>query len=73
MWARTQEEAAELEQARENLRRLPGAAFPPGMRVTASLEEAISEADMVAIVVPSRSLRENVRGLLPYANPAPYF
>ena len=33
MWARTQEEAAELEQARENLRLLPGAAFPPGMRV----------------------------------------
>ena len=73
MWARTQEEADELEQARENLRLLPGAAFPPGMRVTASLEEAISGADMVAIVVPSRSLRENVRGLLPYASPRSIF
>ena len=69
MWARTQEEATGLEQARENLRLLPGATFPPGMRVTASMEEAVSGADMVAIVVPSRSLRENVRGLLPYASP----
>ena len=66
LWARTQEEAVALESAGENQRQLPGYPFPPGMRVTAFLEEATSDADMVALVVPSRSLRENVRVLLPH-------
>lgn len=64
--ARTQEEAAALESDRENLRLLPGFPFPPGMHATASVEEALSVADMVVIVVPSRSIRENIRGLLPH-------
>ena len=64
--ARTQEEAAAMESAGENQRRLPGFPFPPGMRVTASVEEATTGADMVVLVVPSHSLRENVRTLLPH-------
>jgi len=68
LWARTQEEATALESARENLRLLPRFPFPPGMRTTASAEEATYGADMVVLAVPSKSLRENVRGLLPYMN-----
>jgi glycerol-3-phosphate dehydrogenase (NAD(P)+) len=66
LWARTQEEAVALESARENQRFLPGFSFPPGMHVTASVEEAITMSALVVLAVPSRSLRENVRGLLPY-------
>ena len=68
LWARTREEAAALESAGENQRLLPGYPFPPGMRVTSSVEEATTGAEMVALVVPSRSLRENVRALLPHLN-----
>ncbi|MBF8267539.1 MAG: Glycerol-3-phosphate dehydrogenase [Dehalococcoidia bacterium] len=66
LWARTQEEAAALESARENHRLLPGASFPPSMGVTADRGEASEGADMVILAVPSRSFRENVRGFLPF-------
>jgi glycerol-3-phosphate dehydrogenase (NAD(P)+) len=66
LWARTQEEAATLESARENLLRLPGIPFLPSMHATASVEESLSGAEIVVLAVPSQSLRENLRGLLPY-------
>lgn len=66
LWARTEEEAAALEQARENPRLPPGSTFPTGLRLTASLEEAAPGADMVVVSVPSRSLRENLRKLRPH-------
>ena len=68
LWARTQDEAAALETARENQRLLPGSAFPANMHATASMEEAVSRTDMVAVVVPSRSFRDNVQALAPFLN-----
>ena len=70
LWARTQEEANTLEAARENQRLLPGTPFPPSLRVTASLEEALADADLVLFVVPSRSLRENARQVAPAIPPS---
>ena len=66
LWARTREEASALEDARENQRLLPEASFPPSMHVTASGGKATDGADMIVLAVPSRSFRENVRGLLPF-------
>lgn len=65
LWARTEEEARELESARENRRRHPGFRFPPSLHVTASREEAAA-VDMVVIAVPSQTLRENVRSFAPF-------
>ena len=65
LWARTREEAEDLESARENKRRLPGYHFPSNIRVTSSREEAAG-VDMVVIAVPSQTLRENVRGFAPF-------
>ena len=66
LWARTPEEATALQQAGENPRLPPGSTFPPGLRVTASLEDAVPDADMVVVAVPSRSLRDNARILRPH-------
>ena len=63
LWARTEEEAQQLREAGENRRFLPGTPFPPGLRVTASPEEALGDASLVLVVVPSRTLRENVRAI----------
>ena len=60
MWARTEAEAATLEAARENRRFLPGAPFPASLSITASPDEALSDADIALIVVPSRAFRANV-------------
>lgn len=61
VWARTEAEAVQLETERENARFLPGVSFPDSMSVSASPREAFGDADLVLVVVPSRTFRENVR------------
>lgn len=66
LWARTEEEAVALESARENQRLLRSFFFPDSMHVTSSMQETAAGADIVVLVVPSNSLRENARRLFPY-------
>ena len=61
LWARTEDEAADLRAQGQNPRFVPGAEFPSSMAVTADLSDAFGEAQLVVIAVPSRSLRDNVR------------
>ena len=61
LWARTPDEAEVLRGDGENRRFLPGVKFPPGLIVTPSADEAFSGADLVLIVVPSSTFRDNVR------------
>ena len=68
LWARTEEEAARLRAAGENSRFLPGTAFPPSLTVTSSETAAFSDAELVIIAVPSRTLRENIRSVRPHLN-----
>ena len=60
--ARTSEEAAQLEAAREHPARLPGTTFPDTMHVTTAVE-AVRDADFVCVVVPSHSMIENLRAI----------
>jgi glycerol-3-phosphate dehydrogenase (NAD(P)+) len=61
LWARTDDEALRLREAGEHTQRLPGHAFPPGMTVTHSMQEALQGVRAVIFAVPSDSLRENAR------------
>ena len=61
MWARTEEEAARLRAENRNSRFVPGVELPPNLRVTASAGEALGDADLAIIAVPSRTLRDNAR------------
>ena len=61
LWARTEAEASALESARENARFLPGVPFPASLSVSASPHAALSDADLVLVVVPSRTFRANAR------------
>ena len=61
LWSRTEAEAAILEADRENARFLPGIRFPSSLSVSASSSEALNDADLVLIVVPSRTFRSNIR------------
>ena len=65
IWARTQAEAEKLESDRENARFLPGVAFPDSLSVSASICESLGDADLVLIVVPSRTFRDKRTGVLP--------
>ncbi len=59
--ARTEAEAASLQAQRENSRFLPGVPFPDGLTCTHDYGEALADADMLVLAVPSNSFRENVR------------
>ncbi len=63
LWARSAEDAERLNAQRENSRFLPGVPFPNGMRVSAGDAEVLRDAALVLLVVPSQTMRENVRAL----------
>jgi glycerol-3-phosphate dehydrogenase (NAD(P)+) len=60
--ARTPEEATRLAGAREHRDRLPGIAFPDALSV-ATTAEAIADADLVCLVVPSQSMAANLEAI----------
>ena len=71
LWARTPEEAEELERDRENRRFHPGVRFPDGMSVTSSPADAFGTADLVIVAVPTSKLRQNARKLVDALRSAP--
>ncbi|NWJ97442.1 MAG: NAD(P)-dependent glycerol-3-phosphate dehydrogenase [Chloroflexi bacterium] len=66
LWTRTPEEATEFTRDNENRRFLPGYSFPPNLRVTASLEEALNDCTLIIFAAPSSDLRYNARLAQPY-------
>ncbi|MBI2845355.1 MAG: NAD(P)-dependent glycerol-3-phosphate dehydrogenase [Chloroflexi bacterium] len=65
LWARTPQEAQELNLRRENQRFIPGLIFPENLVVASSLEEAMRQAQFVILAVPSRSMRQNLETIKP--------
>jgi len=62
--ARRSDKADRLQSERENREKLPGAAFPPGLVVTAD-SSVLNTADLVIFAVPSAHLRTTVARLAP--------
>lgn len=67
--ARNDSEAHRLQTARENARFVPDVQFPDSMSVTADARTALEGADLVAFVVPSRTLRDNARSVASSVDP----
>jgi len=65
LWTRRQELADELNGRHRNERYLPGVDLPGGLTATHSTVEALRDAELVAIAIPSQSLRENLLGWAP--------
>ena len=61
LWARTEQEAAELREAGTSPSLLPDVAFPSQLSVTSSMNEALADAGAVILVVPSQTMRQNIR------------
>ncbi|UCC60476.1 MAG: NAD(P)-dependent glycerol-3-phosphate dehydrogenase [Dehalococcoidia bacterium] len=67
LWARTAEEAERLNRDRENTRHCPDFPFPKELRATDSMDEALSDAELVILAVPSQYMRRHanlIRGHL---------
>ena len=57
LWARGAALADEINREHANERYLPGLRLPPALRATASIEEAVRDADVLVLGVPSHGLR----------------
>ncbi len=69
LWDHHPERAAQMQQTRENRAYLPGFPFPPNLRVSADLAEAVRACEMVLMVTPSQTMRANARALAPHITP----
>ena len=61
IWARSAETVDEINAKHTNERYLPGARLTPALRATTSIEEAVREADVVVMGVPSQAMRDTAR------------
>ena len=69
LWAHRAGHAEAMTRDGENRRYLPGHSFPDNLTVTATLEEAVAEADGVLIAVPSHAFAELVAQLAALPRP----
>ena len=68
LWARTEQEAVELRNNGPNPSLQSGIAFPPQLSITSSIDEALAGAKAVIMVVPSQSMRQNIKLVAEYLN-----
>ncbi|MFC1908002.1 NAD(P)H-dependent glycerol-3-phosphate dehydrogenase [Chloroflexota bacterium] len=68
LWARTEQEATELRTTGPNPTLLPGITFPPNLSITTSLSEVCAEVKAVILVVPSQTMRQNIKSVASYLN-----
>jgi glycerol-3-phosphate dehydrogenase (NAD(P)+) len=66
LWARRAELADSINQSRCNLQYLPDLVLPDTLMATASLDEAVSSADVVVMAVPSHGFRDVFTGAAPF-------
>ncbi|MFT5441039.1 MAG: glycerol-3-phosphate dehydrogenase (NAD(P)+) [Myxococcota bacterium] len=69
IWCRRAETADEINSQHTNNKYLPGYKIAPALRATASLEEAVREADVVVLGVPSLGMREVLTEVRQYIRP----
>ena len=69
LWARTTAEAAALNARRENIDFQPGIPFPLTLYVTHDPAEAARGAAILLVVVPSQTVRANIRAWQPFIAP----
>jgi glycerol-3-phosphate dehydrogenase (NAD(P)+) len=69
LWARSEETAAEIRDDHRNSRYLPDLDLHPDLDATSSLPEAVGEADVLVVGVPSHGLRAALLDAAPHVRP----
>jgi len=68
LWARTEQEATELTNTGSNPTLALSVDYPPQLSITNSLSEALAKAKAVILVVPSQSMRHNIKLVAEHLN-----
>lgn len=66
IWGRPEDGVDSLQEERENQRFLPGIKLPESIVATSDIVQALAEADMVVLAVPSQTVREVLEKAQPY-------
>jgi glycerol-3-phosphate dehydrogenase (NAD(P)+) len=69
LWARREDVASEINRDHTNSRYLPANRLPRDLPATADLEEAVHEADVVVMGVPSHGFRQTLEEVARYIRP----
>lgn len=73
LWVREDDVRASLKNEGKNPIFLPGFTIPPETEVTGDFGEAVSEADLVVVAVPTAHMREICTAMLPHVAPTMAF
>ncbi len=65
LWMRSTEQVAEIRRTGMNARYLPGCQLNKGVSATSDLAEAVADASIIFVSIPSKSLREVVSSMAP--------
>ncbi len=65
LWGRDAQGAAGIDREHENRRYLPGIVLPDTLRATTDMALALSEAELVLVVVPSHAFTQTLQALAP--------
>jgi len=68
VWGRNAEVLADISTFGQNSKALPGVTFASGIQTTMDAEEALTDADIVAIAVPAQRSRDIVAELAPFVS-----
>lgn len=72
MWVRKPEIAEDIRTERENRRLLPGVKLADSIAVTSDIDEAVADADLLVIAIPTEFVREALTDLKSHlSHPAP--
>lgn len=69
LWGRAEDQPDEQQQARENVRYLPGARFPDSLEVTSDLARTLAESPVVVVAVASHAFRSVLGQMKPLLRP----
>lgn len=69
LWSRRPELADVINEKNENTDYLAGLKLPAGLRATGSLDEAVGDADVLVVGVPSHGFRTALEDVQPYLRP----
>ncbi len=69
MWARSQSTVDDINNNHRNEKYLPGSKLTPSLRATNSIEEAVKDADLIVMGVPSQVFRGVLENAKPFIRP----
>jgi glycerol-3-phosphate dehydrogenase (NAD(P)+) len=65
MWVRNPDHARDMAARRENRRLLPGVEIPSGVVISADVDEAVADAELLVAAIPTKYLRATLEAITP--------